>query len=596
MFLQRRFFIMKISTKLIISYIAVILFTIALISLLVFNLTRQAIIGHARNQGDYLSEHLAINLSAQFRTMEELQFSQYYYSLLGSLLATIPDDPEGRIVHNRKINDCLTRLCFSKTYIDGVAMLDKEGNVYAVNSGGSFDVRDLTLTLDMEEADMRRGKPVWSMGANGRILMSRLLINVDSTRAVGYIAMLIDPNFITQVYEKNTGNRIGSIVLFDGHGRLLPSALPEIDEVAAKYIAQGLTDDAFTFEGEEYIITRAKLPGNDFSLFNVLAVRDLNIYTQNLPYTVMTAALVAIISAVFVARGVSRLVTGNISALADGIRNFASGKLNEPVNVKSSDEIGFLTAEFNRMVDDINHLIEDVYRAEMNKKNAELNALQFEYSALESKINPHFIYNTLESVNSLAKIKGEEDISEMVCLLGSLLRDNISSTAGVISLEQELANVQKYLRIQKLTYGSKFEVEMRVDKGLETAQVPKFILQPLVENAIVHGILARKGKGLITLRAEESGEMLRITLADNGAGIPKSELDRLLDYSVESRNQTGTHTKVGVRAVDKRLKILYGGGCGLNIRSESGGGTEITVLMPLQLEPVQDSWEEDKTC
>lgn len=573
---------MRIRTKLIVSYIAVIFFTIATISLLVFSVTRQAIIQHARNQDAGLSEQLAINLTARFKATEELQFSQYYYSLLGSLLAAAPDDPAELAIYNRKINDCLNHLCFSKTYIDGVAVIDNAGNTYAVNSRKGFDVRDSFPSFDTAEVTRRHGKPVWSVGSGGRLLMSRLLINVNNTRAVGYIMMLIDPHYLTQVYEKDAGNRLGGVVLFDAQGRLLPSTSSELDGIAANYLANGLPDGNFILEGEEYIVTRAKLPDNDFSLLNVLAVRDLNVYTRNLPYMVLTAALLAVLAAVFVAQGVSHVVTGNIHTLVDGIRSFASGKLSGPVEVKSGDEIGYLTMEFNRMVEDINRLIEDVYYAEMNKKTAELNALQFEYSALESKINPHFLYNTLESVNSLAKIKGEEDISEMVCLLGSLLRDNISSTADIIPLKQELGNIRKYLNIQKLTYGNKFEVDIGVEAGLETAQVPKFILQPLVENAIVHGILSSKGKGRITLRAGEWEGTLRIALTDNGAGIARDELDRLLDYSMESKDEAGTHTKVGVRAVDKRLKILYGNRYGLTIGSEKGKGTEIVVSMPLQ--------------
>lgn len=572
---------MKIRTKLIVSYIAIILFAIALISFLVYSVTRQAIIRNSENHGNYLSEQLAINLSARFKAVEELQFSQFSYSLIGNLLAANAPEPVESTVRTRKIYDFLKRLCYSGTYIDGVCVIDRAGNSYVFSSKKAIDTDDYLIDIDTGEIAERRGRPIWSLGAQGKLLMSRQLIDINSTRGVGYIVLQISPEFFTSPYKKNADTPIGSVVLFDGRNNVLPSGSPELDEVAVNFIAQGLNNSNYEYGGDEYVITRSKLPNNDFSLLYVLSVRDLNIYTRSLPYTVLAAAVFAIVAALLAAGFISRLVSGSISALAEGIKRFASGSLSEPVKVVSNDEIGFLTEEFNKMTADIDRLINDIYDAETNKKNAELNALQFEYSALESKINPHFIYNTLESVNSLAKMRGANEISEIVCLLGSLLRDNVSSPTNIITLEKEFENIQKYINLQKLTYGNKFEAYISIDEGLNAALVPKFILQPLVENAIKHGILASSDKGIVTLQAEKMGGEIRITLTDNGAGIANVELDKILDYSIEAKDEAGTRTKVGVRAVDKRLKILYGNDYGLKIKSAEGSGTEITVAMPL---------------
>lgn len=587
--MRNPFIKMRIRTKLLASYGVVVCFTIIASSMLVFSVSKQAITEHAQRQNIYLAEQLAINLAAHFKSVEELQFSQYYYSQLGTLLALTPTDEIDRVNRDRKIGDCLTRLCYARTFINGACVLDNAGVLYGYNVNRQFDVMPAAKKVDQLEVAARHGKTVWAVSDEGRLLMSRQLINVNDTRSVGLITLMMDPKLITQVHEKSAEGRIGDIVLYDAQLRLLPVTQPEISAIATDYLSQGmhLKDEAvFTSGGNSYIISRVKLPNNDFSLLNIVSIGALGEYTRALPLLTAMVALAAATIAVIMARLVSNRVTGGIRNLVAGIRQFAAGNLNPQITVDSHDEIGYLSVEFGRMVENINKLIEDVYAAEANKKTAELNALQFEYNALEAKINPHFIYNTLESVNSLAKLKGEEQICEIVCLLGKLLRDNISATEDIIPLAQELQNIETYLHIQRLTYGDKFDVDIRLEDEVEKAFVPKFILQPLVENAIIHGVLSSKGKGRIALHALRSENELRITLSDDGAGMSQAELERLLDYSVEAKNEAGTHAKVGVRAVDKRLKILYGESFGLTIHSEEGNGTRIEIVLPLMFRQV----------
>lgn len=575
---------MLIRTKLLASYGVIVCFAIISSSILTFGVSRQVITEHARSQNHYLAEQLAVNLAAQFKSMEELQFSQYNYSQLGSLLALTPEDDYGRTNRERKINDCLIRLCYARTYINGACVVDNAGTLYTVSINRELDAAQAASRIDVAEVIGKHGKPVWSVSDEGRLLMSRLLININDTRTVGIVTLLIDPAFITQVYEKDAKGKSGEIVLYDAQRCLLPAAQPEIDAIAAEYLLDGMREDdapLFFSGGESYIISGVRLPGNDFSLLNIIPVSALGEYTRSLPTITAIVALIALLTAACMARLVSGRVTVGIRNLVAGIRRFAAGDLHTQIHADSHDEIGYLNVEFQRMMRDINKLIENARAAEANKKSAELNALQFEYNALEAKINPHFLYNTLESVNSLAKLKGEDEISEIVCLLGKLLRDNISATTDIIQLAREIQNIEIYLHIQRLTYGDKFEVEIRLDNGTERALVPKFILQPLVENAIIHGVLCNKGKGRITLHARCTEDLLHIVLGDDGVGIPEEDLKQLLDYSVEARDETGTHAKVGVRAVDKRIKILYGEDFGLSIDSEFGGGTRVLIAMPL---------------
>ena len=575
----------RIKTKLIGSYIAVILVVVLTISLFAYYAVRQAIVRHALAQDQYLAEQLAANLSTRLKSMEELQFSQYLYSRLGDWLPITPTTMAEAINRERRIQDIISRLCYAKAHIAGAAVIDNEGRIYGTNLRSAHDALSEIERMDVQAVSARRGKVLWKVGSDGCLLMSRQLISINTTRPVGIIAMTIDPSFLTLVYDSATVNPKGNIVLFDSNRQLLPPDNPEMHDVAAAWLDRKSADGThnFRFENRNYIITQQPLPENDFTLLHILDILALNTYTQNLPLMMLIVTLPAVLLALLFAHWISSMASSGISALVAGARRFGRGDLTTPVAVKSRDEIGDLAMEFNRMAEALSLLIEDIYDAERNKLAAESNALRFEYNALEAKINPHFLYNTLESVNSLAKIKGEEEISEIVCLLGTLLRDNISSTIDIIPLRQEFDNIQTYMRIQKLTYRDKFDINIRLDADVTEALVPKFILQPLVENAIYHGILGHAGHGQITLQAECVECDLCVTLTDDGAGMDGENLARLLDYTVEAKNDVGTHAKVGVRAVDKRLKILYGEKYGLQVESRLGHGTAVIVRMPLCL-------------
>ena len=575
-------FFFHIRTKLIISYAAIILSTILVISVIFFTFLKQGITKLVREQDQFLAEQLSINLSEQLKSMEELQFNQYRYSQLGDLLNNIPASESEKINQSRKISESLIRLYYSNSYFEGAMVIDNNGTIYSYNiiNDNSF-INEAALS-NSEDLLMKHGKVIWSIDNNGRLLLHRLLINIFTTRTVGQIIIPINSRFLTRNYEDDITGTRGHILIFDKEGHFIPSINADINIIAPLLFQSDKIKNTteFSHNGEQYVVSKTVFPDGDFEMFHVLSLREIGIYTRTLPFMTILAALAAIIATIIVANIISGRVTGGINLLIKGIRRFAAGDLKSPVEVKSQDEIGYLAMEFNHMADSINNLISSIYDAELKKRKAETNALQFEYSALESKINPHFIYNTLESVNSLAKIKGDDDISQIICLLGSLLRDNISSTVEIIPLTKEIDNISKYLQIQKLAYGEKFDIHITIKQEAQQAMVPKFILQPLVENALYHGILVSTRHGNLSLEAERRAENLNITLRDNGAGMSKEKLLELLDYSIESKNETGTHTKVGVRAVDKRLKILYGEEYGLKIESGENAGTTVNLIMP----------------
>lgn len=221
------------------------------------------------------------------------------------------------------------------------------------------------------------------------------------------------------------------------------------------------------------------------------------------------------------------------------------------------------------------------------KKNSEIKALQFEYDSLQAKINPHFLYNTLESISSLAKLNGQQKIADSICMLGNYLREAISDKRKFVTLEEELENSRQYVEIQKLSYGDKLQVDFEVEEALNEVMVPKLILQPLVENSILHGIEPKIGEGHICIVAGCDKTDMIIKIVDDGVGVTGERITEVM----KGKKTDSKHTKVGIRAVHKRIQILYGLSYGIQIESRKQEGTAVNIRLPIIFE---DEVQEDE--
>lgn len=196
------------------------------------------------------------------------------------------------------------------------------------------------------------------------------------------------------------------------------------------------------------------------------------------------------------------------------------------------------------------------------------------------------MYNTLESINSLAKIREDYEVADSICLLGDYLRETISEKKKFVSLEEELENIRKYIKIQQISYADRVKMEIFSDEMLSEALVPKLILQPLIENAIVHGIEPKLGKGLIRVEARCVKKTMEIAIWDNGVGInPKQIKDgRFVENMSKGVGENENHTKVGITAVHKRIQILYGETYGIFVTGSRGNGTCVVIRLPIIFE------------
>ena len=265
---------------------------------------------------------------------------------------------------------------------------------------------------------------------------------------------------------------------------------------------------------------------------------------------------------------VSRRITSPVQALSRKAEQFGSDDFSgSPVNTDIV-ELKILDRNFDKMADRITSLMDRQRRDQQSLHRAELELLQ-------AQINPHFLYNTLDSIAILAESQREEDVIDMVNSLSTFFRNSLNRGEDIISLRSELIQARSYLEIQQIRYSDILTWEIDVPEDLQDCNVPKLILQPLIENALYHGIKNRRGRGLITITGEESGEDLFLRVKDNGAGMTPEQLALLQSGAFEEH-----HSGLGLKNVHQRIRLYCGKEYGLSFDSVLGEGTTVTVRLP----------------
>lgn len=264
------------------------------------------------------------------------------------------------------------------------------------------------------------------------------------------------------------------------------------------------------------------------------------------------------------------------------MKKVESGNLDEKITIQSKDEIGELGKGFNKMTGELKKLIQAVKHEEKLKKEAEITALQLQ-------INPHFIYNTLETINSLARKKREHEISRLIVLLGRLLRSSISSFEEKIPIKQEMNYIQNYLEIQKARMRKPLNYTLSINPEIEDYLSVKLILQPIVENAIIHGIDPLKSEGRLDIIGETKGRNIIFTIKDNGVGIDSSTLQQINhQLRFNSKELAKYENKIGLYNVQTRIQAHYGRSYGISVDSELNNGTTVTITIPMEVQDVKN--------
>ncbi|MCZ8523155.1 cache domain-containing sensor histidine kinase [Paenibacillus caseinilyticus] len=423
--------------------------------------------------------------------------------------------------------------------------------------------------------NLYQGKYPWVVSMSKSIMVER-----DGVREQA--VLLVDFNFKTiddllsrvslgqrgyvYIIDESAGNMV-----YHPQQQLIYAGLKyENVEQALKYTYGNYVDDT---SGETRLITIQTVNNIGWKLIGVSYMNEIVTGKRDIGWFLAWLMLGVLVFVLLLSAFMSAKISQPIRRLERSMSKVEQGVFDIHIQEGGEDEVGRLSRRFNFMVARIRELMEISIREQEAKRKSELEVLQ-------SQINPHFLYNTLNSVVRLAGSGKSEEVIRMITALSKFFRISLSKGKSVITVAEELEHVRNYLIIQTMRYKNKFRFEIQCEEEVKESRTLKLILQPIVENAIYHGIEMMVDEGFILIRAERDGGRVRLTVQDDGLGMPPEKLQGLLAGKPEGDEETGSGSGVGTRNVHERIRLMYGEGYGLEIESQLEMGTTVTLWIP----------------
>lgn len=394
--------------------------------------------------------------------------------------------------------------------------------------------------------------------------------------------LLVDMSFsgIEQICkEVSLSNGQGYLYLIDGSGeiiyhprqQLIYAGLQEENNLTAAAYSDGTHTERFQSQRRQVTVKTVGYTG--WKLVGVVPVETLRDNYSQLLLFAMFVVIFSIFLLVFVNLRLSEWITAPMKKLELAVRELEKGAESVDFDVDGPYEVEHLSRSVQSMVSTMRHLMEDILRQEEEKRRSELDVLQ-------SQINPHFLYNTLDSVVWMTENGRTQEAVAMLTALARFFRISLSKGSSIIPIGDELEHARNYLDIQKMRYKNKFSADISVEQGVERLYTVKLIIQPILENAIYHGMEYADGDGEIHIRAFREGENMVIEVEDNGPGMPEQVMEQLLKPGISVSAARPGGTGIGLRNVHQRIQLTFGPAYGLTIRSEPDRGTVVRICLP----------------
>lgn len=410
------------------------------------------------------------------------------------------------------------------------------------------------------------------------VTLSRGIVNPKTGKPEGVLFIDLNYSSISSLCEKISLGTKGYVFILDEKGNIIYHPKQQLlyngllDEKIEQILStpKGGNGNFLSDDGKRlYTVTKSEKTG--WSVVGVTYLDELLSRSKEIQKLHIALAVCLIFAATVISMMLSSAITKPITRLRGTMKEVEQGNLEVQMSFpKARNEIKDLVDSFNVMVERIKELVKKNKEEQEEKRKSE-------FKALQAQINPHFLYNTLDSIIWMAESNKNKEVIQMTSALSKLLRKSISNQKETVTVAEEIEYVSEYLKIQQMRYHDKLTYEIAVDREIMNCSIAKLVLQPLVENAIYHGIKTKEGKGHITINGavEDGNAVLRIH--DDGVGMDAETLSHIFDG-----NKGDSISKVGVSNVNSRLKLYYGEAYGLKYNSSIGHGTCVTVTVPME--------------
>ncbi|RCW40893.1 sensor histidine kinase [Paenibacillus prosopidis] len=541
------------------------------------NLTRQFVESRQK-----ILEQAYANMKSDFIRIQSvqrlLQYNPYVTDYLDGVYQTDADSVYALI---RYIRPLYTQSLFANPEIESIVIYKMKNRVLPVTDLFR-DQSLLNAQIEEKVEHLKPGKGLWIReepeAAKPDLIYYQHIYNTQFTERIGLLEIRIRNSLIGNFYAAAgvEGNWHAFLLSPDGRPLNEGEAASALDEQTLHRLGQ---DDSAFFINRKSIVNGINI--DELNVRVVVAGRAGEVF-----YSIKQRELILVTLIVLLLVGLSvayyamaSTITKRILRLARFMRTLNNDNLRQhiikPDKLDEKDEIGFLTATYNSMVQRVDELINNAHRAELRNKEAA-------YMVLQAQIKPHFLYNTLETIRMVAESNNDREAADISFWFGKLMRYSLSSKQDVTTLERELEMITFYLKIHKMRLQARLTYEIDVSVEAKHIACPRFILQPIVENSIVHGASAVLRPVHVRLQVEETPEEIRIRIEDNGPGIA---LDKLLAIQNQITNGSELRSEgeesrgIGIYNVSERIKSFFRGTSRLNLESRQGEGTCVTIII-----------------
>ncbi|NMA65055.1 MAG: sensor histidine kinase [Clostridiaceae bacterium] len=552
-----------------------LLFSVSFLSFISIQISYSIYDSQLVSQSSVILNLFSTNIEIELKKIENMTFSILSDPKVQSYLNIIKT--EGSSYEKYKATDDFIQRLMSESqnenYISSISFLDLNNNEYIV--GRSAVILDDNRKKEViERAKAKNGGIVWIEPSidDNCIIAAREIRATGTMESLATLVVRLDPD---KLIDRHLGaeSKYESNILILSDNKLVFSNEKSIGLDDVKTINSNIRSyQVQTINDKKFLINYGMSSYTDWTYINILPYDNIfqGIAAMRL---IMVAAFVLILLVVsFMGIKFADGITKPIIALTQKMKkaeqgDFRSSNL-ESISNDYTDEIGQLEHDFSIMVDKINTLINENYVKQLLIKETELKALQ-------AQINPHFLYNTLASINGIARMNGQKQISAMVKALGNLLRSAMKNNETVITLDEELSLLNDYVTIQKIRYGARLVFGVEADDELKEYIIPKLTLQPIVENSINYGLESLTEECCINVKTIMHPEYFSIAIEDNGPGMSEETLEKFRKKILVPKG-----TGIGLKNIDERIKLIFGENYGLFIESNLNKGTRVNIHLP----------------
>ncbi|MEK4271978.1 sensor histidine kinase [Paenibacillus sp. FSL R7-0026] len=589
----------NLRTKLLLLFLALTLLPLSLQGMMNYKHFSQTMDRKTEQFTIELVRQINANLNRLLKDFERLSllplYDQMVLGILGKYNAPMGSGTWARSEDYLKMKLYTSGQAYDRPEIRGIHLISNSGilfsNLDSLAVKPVWDSRQDDWFAELEDSEgtwrlLPPHQPGYYTGGQQEsyISVGRVLRDPGTLQRLGYILIDIRLEAFGQLLSNLNYEQDASLMIVDSKQRLLfertsTGGMSAYDQLLMQGQLQSYAgNQKVVLDGQPYLYVQHHSSYSGLSVISLTPIAVIQkesgeMLTFTIWFAVLCMAGIAILAVLL-----SYRITRPLIRLKHHMIRVEQGDFSQRVSHFSSDEFGQISRGFNRMMEEIHRLFNEVFLLGIQEREAEL-------SALQSQMNPHFIYNTLESINMMAIRQKHAEVSDMVTALGKLLRYTIDKVDRMVPLGEELAFVQSYVRIQQVRYDGKLKIIYDIEEGITEYLIPKLVLQPLVENAVYHGIEGQEKGGVIWVSALKFDHELLISVRDNGKGMTQAKIDELNEsISKQPSNEAlrcHAGDSLGLNNIAQRLRLMYGEGGSLSIDGSPGQGLVVTISIQL---------------